>query len=41
MLKSIIDVQVGDVVKAIDSNGNLINSEIVAILHKNQQELGI
>ena len=38
--KSIIDVKVGDVVKAIDSNGNLINSEIVSIMHKNSEEFG-
>jgi hypothetical protein len=38
--KSIIDVKVGDVVKAIDSNGNLINSEVVSIMHKNSNEFG-
>ncbi len=38
--KSIIDVKVGDVVKAVDSNGNLINSEVVSIMHKNSNEFG-
>ncbi len=33
--KSIMNLKTGDLVKAIDSNGNLINSEIVAIMHKN------
>lgn len=36
--KSIIDIKVGDIVKAIDSNGNLINSEVVSIMHKNSNE---
>lgn len=30
-----MDLKTGDLVKAIDSNGNLINSEIVSIMHKN------
>ena len=32
--KSIINVKIGDFVKAIDSTGNLIDSQIVGILHK-------
>ena len=30
-----MNLKTGDLVKAIDSNGNLINSEIVEIMHKN------
>lgn len=32
--KNIMDIKPGDVVKAIDSGGNLIDSEVVHILHK-------
>jgi hypothetical protein len=38
--KAIIDVQIGDVVKAIDSNGKIIKSEVVSIMHKNSEEFG-
>ncbi len=38
--KRIMDVKVGDIVKSVDSNGHLVNSEIVAILHKEPYELG-
>lgn len=30
----ILNLKTGDIVKAIDSKGNLVNSEIVSILHK-------
>ena len=33
--KRIMDSNVGEIVKAIDSNGNLIDTEIVSIMHKN------
>ena len=39
--RSIMDVKVGDVVKAIDSNGQLIDSEIVSNLHKDSNKEGI
>ncbi len=38
--KPIMQVNVGDVVKSIDSNGVLVDSEVVAILHKETHELG-
>lgn len=34
MKKPISDIKVGDVVKAIDTNGNIVDSEITAIMHK-------
>lgn len=30
----IMDLKQGNIVKAVDSNGNLVNSEIISILHK-------
>ena len=33
-IKSIMDVKLGDVVKAVDSIGDIIDSEVVSILHK-------
>jgi hypothetical protein len=33
--KMIIESQIGDQVKSIDSNGKLVDSEIISILHKN------
>ena len=33
--KSINDAEIGDIVKSVDSKGNLINTEIVSIMHKN------
>ena len=36
-----MDLITGDLVKAIDSNGNLINSEIVSIMHKNTNATNI
>lgn len=38
--KIISNVAIGDYVKAIDSYGNLINSEIVSVLHKDAQKEG-
>ena len=38
--KSINSIALGDHVKAIDSNGKLINSEVVSILHKDLQKEG-
>ena len=39
--KSIMNLKTGDLVKAIDSYGNLINSEIVSIMHKNTNSTSI
>ena len=33
--KAIIDVNIGDYVKAVDLMGNLIDTQVVSILHKN------
>ncbi len=33
-----MDVVIGDVVKAIDTNGDVVDSEVVSILHKNHNE---
>ena len=38
--KSVMNVELGDVVKAIDSNGNVIDSEIISIMHKDSQKEG-
>ncbi len=38
--KSIIDLKPGDFVKAIDSEGKLISSEIVFLMHKNTTKEG-
>ena len=37
----ISDLKMGDVVKSIDSNGAIINSEIVMFLHSNQFQKSI
>jgi len=39
--KSIMSLKLGEIVKAIDSNGNLIDSEIVSILHKDSNATSI
>lgn len=38
--RNIMDVKPGDLVKAVDSGGNLINTEIVGFLHKNVNSSG-
>jgi hypothetical protein len=38
--KLIIDVEPGDQVKAIDSNGQLIDTEVVSIMHKDVNKEG-
>jgi hypothetical protein len=36
--KNIMEVVIGDVVKAIDTNGDVVDSEVVSILHKNHND---
>jgi hypothetical protein len=38
--KSIKNAAVGDMVKAIDSSGNLIDTEIVSIMHRHSNKTG-
>ena len=36
-----MDVVIGDVVKAVDTNGDIVDSEVVSILHKNHNDTSI
>jgi hypothetical protein len=38
--KPIGEATVGDMVKAVDSSGNLIDTEIVTIMHKHSNKTG-
>lgn len=38
--KAIIDVNIGDHVKAVDLMGNLVDTQVVSILHKNSNATG-